>query len=142
MLKVLFIEDNPGDVRLTKMAMDELDELGGIPITLQVCPDGEDALCFLRKSGKYSAEELPDIILLDLNIPKRSGMEVLEIIKSTAEWQNIPVVILSTSGSVQDIATSYRLQCNSYISKPVDIDRFIDVLKKTSIYWSSLISIP
>ena len=128
---ILLIEDNPGDVRLTQEAFRE----ARIPIKISVSMDGEDALAFLKRTSPYENAIRPDLILLDLNIPKRDGREVLAEIKADALLRNIPVVVLTTSNAEQDIQKTYNLQVNAYINKPVDFDHFLDIVHKIEEFW-------
>lgn len=135
---ILLIEDNPGDVRLTQEAFRE----GKISVNLSVVMDGVEAINYLRKKGQYETEITPDLILLDLNLPKKDGREVLEEIKQDKELKRIPVVVLTTSNSEQDIMRSYNLHANCYINKPVDFDQFFDVIKKIEDFWLSIAILP
>jgi len=119
-IEILLVEDNPGDVRLTKEALKD----AKVRNTLHVAMDGVEALAFLRKQGKYAGVPVPDLILLDLNLPKKNGREVLEEIKQDDGLRHIPVVILTTSQAERDIAESYRLHANAYVTKPVDFEQF------------------
>jgi len=133
-MHVLLVEDNPGDVRLTQEAFHE----ARIPATLSVAMDGEEALAFLEKNIR----SLPDLILLDLNLPKWSGKEVLQRIKNHTELKRIPVLILTTSKSEQDIMESYHLNANSYLLKPLDFDHFLDVVEKINTFWFQTAVLP
>lgn len=132
-VNVLLIEDNPGDVRLTKEAFKE----GNMSVNLSVVMDGVEATKYLMKVEKYVDAITPDLILLDLNLPKKDGREVLQEIKTTPDLLRIPVVILTTSNAEQDILHSYNLHANCYINKPVDFDKFFDVIKKIEEFWLS-----
>src|SRR5918992_2845526 len=130
-IQVLLVEDNPGDVRLTKEALKE----GKLLNQLTVVGDGVEALSFLRKEGKYADAIKPELILLDLNLPKKDGREVLAEIKADPNLRRIPVVVLTTSGAEQDILESYNLHANCYVKKPVDLDAFIDVVRSIDSFW-------
>lgn len=135
---ILLIEDNPGDVRLTQEAFKE----GQMDITMSVVMDGVEAVKFLKKEDEYAESEVPDLILLDLNLPKMDGREVLEVIKSTPALKRIPVVVLTTSNAEQDILKSYNLHVNCYINKPVDFDKFFDIIQKIEDFWLSTAILP
>lgn len=137
-LDILLVEDNPGDVRLTMEALKEAKLLNRI---INV-PDGVEALAYLRREGKYSEATRPDLILLDLNLPKKDGREVLEEIKNDAHLKRIPVVILTTSRAEQDILKAYNLHANCYITKPVDLDQFIKVAKSIDDFWFTMVRLP
>lgn len=137
-VQVLLVEDNPGDVRLTVEALKE----GKVLNKLTVVPDGIEALACLRKQGKYADAARPDLILLDLNLPKRDGREVLAEIKADDNLKRIPVVILTTSEDKQDIARSYSLHANCYITKPVDLEQFIAVVKSIEDFWLGIVVLP
>ena len=137
-IHVLLIEDNPGDVRLMQEAFKDIK----IATTLSVTTDGEEAVQYLRKETPFASAQTPDFILLDLNLPKRDGREVLRIIKSDPEMRVIPVVILTTSNAEQDILHSYNLHVNSYINKPVDFDKFFDIVQKIEHFWLSTAILP
>ena len=124
-IEILLVEDNPGDVRLTEEGFKE----GKIRNNLHVAMDGEEAMAFLRKEGRYTGSPKPDLILLDLNLPKKSGRDVLAEIKIDNELKYIPVVVLTTSEAEEDIIRSYNLHANCYISKPLDLDGFMEVVK-------------
>ncbi|HEX6908931.1 MAG TPA: response regulator [Longimicrobium sp.] len=137
-IEVLLVEDNPGDVRLTREALKE----GKVCNNLSVVPDGVEAMAFLRRQGPYADAPRPDVILLDLNLPKKDGREVLEEVKSDAELRSIPVVVLTTSEAERDIARAYALHANCYITKPVDLDQFITVVKSIEDFWFSIVKLP
>ncbi len=130
-MNILLIEDNPGDVRLAQEAFKE----GNIDVNLEVVMDGLEAIRYLRKSPPYQTVITPDLILLDLNLPKKDGREVLGEIKNDVKLRCIPVVILTTSNAEQDILNSYNLHVNCYINKPVDFDRFFDIIQKIEDFW-------
>ena len=137
-VNILLIEDNPGDVRLTQEAFKE----GNLGVNLSVVMDGVEAINYLRKTGKYTEAVMPDLILLDLNLPKRDGREVLEDIKADPALMFIPVVVLTTSNAEQDILKTYRLHANCYINKPVDFEKFFDVIQKIEDFWLSTAILP
>jgi chemotaxis family two-component system response regulator Rcp1 len=135
---VLLVEDSPGDVRLTREAFKD----AKVHINLYVASDGAEAMAFLQREGKYMDVPRPDLILLDLNLPKKSGREVLEEIKEDPILMSIPVVILTTSASEQDILRSYLLHANCFITKPVDLDGFLKVVKSIDNFWLSVVKLP
>ena len=137
-IEVLLIEDNPGDVRLTKEALKE----GKVLNKLHVVEDGIEALAFLNREGKYSDVPRPGLILLDLNLPKKDGRDVLAEIKTNGDLKRIPVVVLTTSHSEEDILKSYDLDANCYITKPVDLDQFISVVRSINEFWLSIVRLP
>ena len=137
-MEVLLVEDSPGDVRLTREAFKDAKML----INLHVASDGAEAMTFLKREGQYANAPRPDLILLDLNLPKKDGREVLEEIKQSLTLKSIPVVILTTSASEADILRSYRLHANCYITKPVDLDGFLDVVKSVDNFWLSVVKLP
>ncbi len=136
-IEILLVEDNPGDVRLTKEALKD----AKVRNTLHVAMDGVEALAFLRHQGKYAAVPRPDLILLDLNLPKKNGREVLEEIKQDDGLRHIPVVILTTSQAERDIAESYRLHANAYVTKPVDLEQFLTVVKSIEQFWLEIVKL-
>jgi two-component system, chemotaxis family, response regulator Rcp1 len=137
-VEILLVEDNPGDVRLTREALRE----GKVYNNLHWAKDGVEALEFLRREGKYSDAPRPDIILLDLNLPKKDGREVLESIKNDDRFKQIPVVILTTSEAEEDVLRSYALHANCYITKPVDLDKFIVVVQSIDRFWLTVVTLP
>ena len=137
-VEILLVEDNPGDVRLTKEALRE----GKVYSTLHWAKDGVEALEFLRREGPHANAPRPDIILLDLNLPKKDGREVLMEIKSDAELKHIPVVVLTTSKAEEDILRSYELHANCYVTKPVDLDQFIRVVQSIDRFWLTVVTLP
>jgi len=137
-IEVLLVEDNPGDVRLTIEALKD----GKIHNHLNVAGDGEEALAFLRREGQYARAPRPDLILLDLNLPKKDGRELLMEIKKEESLKRIPVVILTTSTAEKDIVKSYDLHANCYINKPVDFDQFTSVVKSIEDFWFSIVKLP
>ncbi|HEU4456093.1 MAG TPA: response regulator [Longimicrobium sp.] len=137
-IEVLLVEDNPGDVRLTKEALKE----GKVRNNLNVAVDGVEALAYLRREGRYAGSVRPDLILLDLNLPRMDGREVLEVIKADPAFRNIPVVVLTSSQAEQDIVRAYDLHANCYITKPVDLDQFITVVKSIEDFWFTIVKLP
>ena len=137
-IEILLVEDNPGDARLTREAL----RTGKIHTHLNQVADGEEALSYLRRNGKYAGAPRPDLILLDLNLPRKSGREVLEEIKSDAELRRIPVVVLTSSEAEQDILQSYDLRANCYVCKPVDLDQFIKVVQSIEDFWLTIVKLP
>lgn len=137
-MNVLLVEDNPGDVRLTQEAFKE----AKISIKLDVAMDGAEAIKFLRKDGEYADALTPDLILLDLNLPKKDGREVLKEIKTDDLLKRIPVVVLTTSNAEQDIMKSYNLHVNCYINKPVDFEKFFDIIQKIEEFWLTTAILP
>ena len=137
-IDILLVEDNPGDVRLTREGLKESKVLN----TLHVVEDGVRALAFLRREGEYAGKPRPDLILLDLNLPKKDGREVLEEIKSDASLRRIPVVVLTTSTSQEDVQKTYDLHANSYVTKPADLEQFIQVVKSLDDFWFSIVKLP
>jgi chemotaxis family two-component system response regulator Rcp1 len=137
-LEVLLVEDSPGDVRLTQEALKD----AKVHINLRVVRDGIDAMAFLMREGEYATAPRPDLILLDLNLPRKDGREVLREIKENQELKSIPVVILTTSASEADILRSYLLHANCYITKPVNLDGFLTVVKSIDNFWLSVVKLP
>ena len=137
-IDILLVEDNPGDIRLTKEVLKE----GKIRNRLNVVMDGEEAIFYLKKTGKYKDAVSPDIILLDLNLPKKDGREVLAEIKVDPVLMLIPVIVLTTSESEQDILNMYSHHANCYITKPVDFNQFISVIKSVEDFWLSIVKLP
>ena len=137
-VEILLVEDNPGDVRLTQEVLRD----GKVQNNMSVVMDGVDAISFLRQTGEYAGAPRPDIILLDLNLPKKDGREVLADIKADPDLKHIPVVVLTTSSAEQDIFRSYDLHANCYITKPVDLDQFIRVMKSIEDFWLTIVKLP
>ena len=137
-IEVLLVEDNPGDVRLTREALKD----GKVSNNLSVAPDGVEALRFLRREGAYAEAPRPDVVLLDLNLPKKDGRQVLQEMKADPSLRTIPVVILTSSEAERDIAGAYELQANCYITKPVDLDQFITVVRSIEDFWFSIVKLP
>jgi chemotaxis family two-component system response regulator Rcp1 len=136
--QVLLVEDNPADVRLTREILAE----GRIPNRIHVAPDGDEALAYLRGSPPHEDRTLPDLILLDLNLPRRQGHEVLEAIKSDPALKSIPVVILTSSRRRSDVLESYRLHANCYVAKPRTLEDFSDVVRSIEDFWLRVTSLP
>lgn len=137
-IEILLVEDNPGDVRLTQEALKD----GKILNNLNVVSDGVEAMAFLHREGKFADAPRPELILLDLNLPKKDGREVLAEIKSQPNLKRIPVVILTSSAAEQDIFKSYNLHANCYVTKPVDLDQFIHVVKSIEQFWLTVVKLP
>jgi chemotaxis family two-component system response regulator Rcp1 len=137
-MQILLIEDNPGDVRLTQEALKE----GKVFHQLEVVADGESALDYLQALPPYGSHKRPDLILLDLNLPRKDGREVLREIKSTPEWRSIPVIVLTTSEAEDDLKKCYDLHANCYIVKPVDINHFIEVIQGIENFWFKIAKLP
>ena len=137
-VEILLVEDNPGDYRLTKEALHE----GKVYNNLHWAKDGVEALDFLKRRGKYADAPRPDIILLDLNLPKKDGREVLFDIKKDDDLRSIPVVILTTSQAEEDVLRSYNLHANCYVTKPVDLEKFIVVVKSIDVFWLTVVTLP
>jgi CheY-like chemotaxis protein len=135
---VLLVEDSPGDVRLTKEAFHDADP----QIDLRVAVDGVEAMAYLRREGVHSDAARPDFILLDLNLPKMDGREVLSHIKEDDDLKTIPTVILTTSDAEADILTSYKLQANCYLSKPVQLEEFESLVKSINDFWLTRVKLP
>lgn len=137
-IEILLVEDNPSDIRLIQEAFRE----GKIWNNLHIAKDGEKALAFLRREGDFKDAPHPDLILLDLNLPRMDGREMLAHVKVSEELRRIPIVILTTSKSEEDILRSYDLHANCYITKPVDLDQFIRVVQSIEFFWLSIVMLP
>ena len=137
-VEILLVEDNPGDVRLTMEALKEAKVINN----LTVLKDGEEALTYLRRQGPYVQAKRPHLILLDLNLPRKDGREVLAQIKADEALKRIPVVVLTTSQDEQDVLRSYNLHANCYITKPVDLDQFITVVRTIEDFWLGIVVLP
>jgi CheY-like chemotaxis protein len=137
-IEVLLIEDNPGDARLTKLALEE----SKVCLNLNVVQDGVEALTYLRREEQYTHAVIPDLILLDLNLPKKDGREVLADIKSDRMLRRIPVVVLTTSQAEEDVLKAYNLFANCYITKPVDFDRFVKIVQSIEEFWFTIVKLP
>ncbi len=137
-IKILLVDDNPGDIRLTAEAL----EHAKVGNELSVAADGPEAIAFLRRKGKYANAPRPDLILLDLNLPKKSGLEVLAEIKTDEDLKRIPVLVLSTSKADEDILRTYDLHANCFITKPVELEQFIATLKSIEDFWFAIVKLP
>jgi len=137
-VEILLVEDSPGDVRLTMEALKE----GKLSNELHVVEDGIEALAFLRKEGKYTQAPHPDLILLDLNLPKKDGREVLAEIKEDPDLKRIPVVVLTTSKAEEDILRTYDLHANCYVTKPVELEQFMTIVKYIEEFWLTIVKLP
>ena len=137
-VELLLVEDSPGDVRLTIEALKE----GRVINNLTVVQDGEEAIAVLRQQGKYADAPRPDLILLDLNLPRKGGLEVLAEIKEDPDLKQIPVVVLTTSQAEQDILRTYQLHANCYIVKPVDLNQFMSVVQAIRSFWLAVVMLP
>lgn len=138
LIDILLVEDNPGDVRLTEEAFRE----SKIRNRFHSVPDGVEAMAFLRQEEQYAEAPRPDVILLDLNLPRKDGRQVLEEIKTDRYLQRIPVVVLTTSQAEEDIIRTYNLHANCYITKPVDLEQFLKVVKSINEFWLSIVMLP
>lgn len=137
-IELLLVEDNPGDVRLTIEALRD----GKVNNNMNVAVDGVEALAYLRREGRFAHAARPDVILLDLNLPKKNGHEVLAEIKADADLKRIPIVILTTSKADEDIVRSYDQYANCYINKPVDLEQFINVVQSIEDFWLTIVKLP
>ncbi len=137
-IEILLVEDNPGDIRLTQETLREFELRNHI----SVAKNGEEAMAFLRREGPYVDAVHPDIILLDLNLPKKDGREVLAEIKADEKLRRIPVVVLTTSSAEQDVFRTYDLHANCYITKPVDLDQFGAVIRALQEFWFKIVRLP
>lgn len=137
-IDILLVEDSPGDVRLTQEAFKDSKVLNN----MYVVKDGEEAMAFLRQKGRYAEAVRPDLILLDLNLPRKNGQEVLAEIKEDPQLKRIPVVILTVSGAEEDIIRSYNLHANCYITKPIELTKFIEAVKGIENFWLAIVKLP
>ncbi|TVR77964.1 MAG: response regulator [Chitinophagaceae bacterium] len=137
-IHILLVEDNEGDIILTKEAFEESE----INNSLSVVKNGIDALDYVFKRGKFMESESPELILLDLNLPKKNGFEVLEILKSSDKTRHIPIIILSTTSSQRDVNLAYHYQANCFLSKPLEIDDFMEMIHAIEYFWMSLVKFP
>ena len=137
-IRILLVEDNPGDVRLTIESFRD----AKLSNALSVVRDGVEAMSFLRQEGQYADAHRPDLILLDLNLPKKDGREVLAEIKADPDLQRIPIVVLTTSDALSDILRAYELHANCYITKPVDLEQFIHVVQSIEDFWLTVVRLP
>ena len=137
-VEILLVEDNPGDVRLTEEAFRE----GRIDNNLHVAADGVEALAFLEQRGEYEDAPRPDLVLLDLNLPRMNGDELLVELKADPDLRRIPVIVLTSSAAEEDVVTSYELHANAYLTKPVDPAEFIDTVQSFERFWFSIVKLP
>ena len=137
-IEILLVEDNPGDVDLDREALND----NKIHNNLSVVGDGVEAMAFLRREGAYAQAPRPDLVLLDLNLPKKDGREVLAEVKEDETLKRIPVVILTSSGAEADVLKTYNLHANCYITKPIDLNQFVKVVKSTKNFWLSIVTLP
>jgi CheY-like chemotaxis protein len=137
-IDVLLVEDDPGDVLMTREAFED----NKLRNRLSVVSDGVSALAFLRKEGEHADAPTPDLVLLDLNLPKMDGREVLQALKADANLRSIPVVVLTTSEAEEDVRRSYQLHANAYVTKPVDFERFIEVVRQIDEFFMSIVRLP
>ncbi|WP_225334140.1 response regulator [Halomicrobium urmianum] len=137
-VEILLAEDNPGDVKLTRKAL----ERGQIANNLHVVEDGVEALGYLRQEGEHADARRPDLILLDLDMPRKDGKEVLRELRDDDDLRRIPVVVMTSSAAEEDIAKSYDLNANAYLTKPVDFDGFLDVVGRIEEFWLTVVKIP
>lgn len=137
-VKILLVEDNPGDIRLTTEALKD----SKIRNTLEVVQDGNEALDYLNKRGKYKDVTIPDLVLLDLDLPNTTGREVLKIVKQDPKLKRIPLVILTVSQSDQDVLNAYDMQANAYVTKPIDLEQFVKVIQSIENFWFTIVKYP
>ena len=137
-VQILLVEDNPGDVLLTREALAE----AKVTNELSVARDGEEAMRFLRQEGEHAEAPRPDVILLDLNLPRKDGREVLEEVKADPALKRIPIIVLTTSAAEQDILQTYDLHANSYVTKPLDVDEFLAAVRKIEGFWLEVVRLP
>lgn len=137
-IEILLVEDNAADVRLTREALKD----AKVHNQLHVAADGVEAMAFLRRAGRHSGAPRPDLVLLDLNLPKKDGREVLEELKQDAGLQTIPVVVLTTSRAEEDVLRSYQLRANAFVTKPVDLERFLEVVRSIENFWIEIVRLP
>jgi chemotaxis family two-component system response regulator Rcp1 len=138
LIEILIVEDNPGDVRLIREALRE----GKLLNKLSAVADGQEALSFLHKQGRYADASRPDLIMLDLNLPKKDGREVLAEIKADVSLQCIPVVILTSSQAEEDILKSYKMHANCYVTKPLDLEKFVTIVRGIEDFWVGIVKLP
>ena len=137
-VEILLVEDNPGDARLTQEALKD----GKVYNKLTVVPDGVEAMAYLRRQGRYAGAAQPDLILLDLNLPKKDGREVLATLKSDPVLKVIPVVVLTTSQAEEDVLRAYHLNANSFVTKPVDLHQFNRIVQSIEEFWLTVVTLP
>jgi chemotaxis family two-component system response regulator Rcp1 len=137
-IEILLVEDNPGDARLAVEALKDSE----MPNNLHTVGDGEEAMAYLRREGRYADAPLPSLILLDLNLPKKDGREVLAEIKGDPDLRHIPVVVMTISNSEEDVINTYNLHANCYITKPIDLEDFMNVFKSLADFWLRVVRLP
>jgi two-component system, chemotaxis family, response regulator Rcp1 len=137
-IQILLVEDSPSDAKLTISAL----KLAKVANDLHHVEDGVQAMEFLRRQGKYEKSPRPDLILLDLNLPRKDGREVLKEMKEDPKYTNIPVIVLTTSNAEKDVLQSYQLHCNCYVTKPVNFDRFLECVRSIEHFWLSVVVLP
>ena len=137
-IEILLVEDNPADVDLTRELLAE----AKVHNTMHVIADGVEALAFLRRQGRHTGAPRPDLILLDLNLPRKNGREVLAEVKQDPDLRRIPVIVMSISKAEQDILMSYELHANCFVTKPVDLDRFVEVVRSIEGFWLAVVKLP
>jgi CheY-like chemotaxis protein len=137
-IEVLLVEDDPGDILLIQEAFD----FNKVHNNLSIVNDGEQALAYLRREGRYAGASRPDLVLLDLNLPRKDGREVLQEVKSDEDLRPIPIVVLTTSEAEEDVLRSYQLHANAYVTKPVDFDRFIAIVRQIDEFFVSVVRLP
>jgi CheY-like chemotaxis protein len=137
-IEILLVEDDPGDTLITREALDH----SKVTNRLHCCSNGEEALAFLHRTGEFADAVRPDLVLLDLNLPRRDGREVLAEIKSDPDLRRIPVVVLTTSQAEEDVLRSYDLHANAYVTKPVDFERFVDVVRSVDEFFFTVVRLP
>jgi two-component system, chemotaxis family, response regulator Rcp1 len=137
-IQILLVEDSPGDVRLTQEVLRD----AKIANELHVVGDGESAMAFLRQTGEFAGRPSPDLVLLDLNLPRKDGREVLAEMSEDDALHTVPVIVLTTSAAEQDILRSYQLSANAYITKPIDLNEFINVVRSIETFWLSIVRLP
>jgi CheY-like chemotaxis protein len=137
-IEVLLVEDDPGDVLLIQEAF----EFNKVHNNLNIVRDGEQALAYLRREGEYAGAARPDLVLLDLNLPRKDGREVLEEVKTDEVLRTIPIVVLTTSEAEEDVLRSYQLHANAYVTKPVDFDRFVSIVRQIDDFFVSVVRLP
>jgi CheY-like chemotaxis protein len=137
-IEVLLVEDDPGDVLLIQEAF----EFNKVHNNLNIARDGEQALAYLRREGEYADAPRPDLVLLDLNLPRKDGREVLQEVKTDDDLRTIPIVVLTTSEAEEDVLRSYQLHANAYVTKPVDFDRFVSIVRQIDDFFVSVVRLP
>jgi chemotaxis family two-component system response regulator Rcp1 len=137
-VEILLVEDNPGDALLTRQAFAD----SRIPCRISVARDGVEGLAYLRQEAGFAQAVMPDLILLDLNMPRKDGRELLADIKQDPQLRRIPVIVLTTSNADNDILRSYNLHANAYITKPIDLDQFVDIVRAIEEFWFSIVTLP